>query len=53
MIDSLTISDPISALMLAHLRVDQEGRAYAGRRRALRRRQRRFQQQARLRRLLA
>ena len=53
MIDSLAIPAPTTALMLAHLRVDQDGRAYAVRRRALRRRRRRFQQQARLRRLLA
>ena len=53
MIDSLTIPDPTSALMLAHLRVDQDGRVHATRRRTLRRRRRRFQQQARLRRLLA
>jgi hypothetical protein len=53
MIASLSLPDPTAVLMLAQLNVDEHGRAYAGRRSALRRRQRRFQRQARLRRLLA
>ncbi len=51
MIASLNI-DPTTALMLTHLEVDELGRVRA-RRGDLRRRQRRFQRHARLRKLLA
>lgn len=53
MIASLSLPDPTAVLMLTRLNVDEHGRPYAGRRNALRRRQRRFRRQARLRRLLA
>lgn len=53
MIASLSLPDPTAVLMLAQLNVDEHGRVYAGHRSTLRRRQRRFQRQARLRRLLA
>lgn len=53
MIASISLPDPAAVLMLARLNVYEHGRAYAGRRNALRRRQRRFQQRARLRRLFA
>ena len=52
MIASISIADPTAALMLAELEVDHFG-SVRTRRGNLRRRQRRFQQQARLRRLLA
>jgi hypothetical protein len=48
MIASISIADPTAALMLAALDVDQYG-AVRGRRSDLRRRQRRFQRHARLR----
>ncbi|MCB0896468.1 MAG: hypothetical protein KDB43_14035 [Nocardioidaceae bacterium] len=51
MISSLTI-DPTSALMLSFLEVDDLGQVRA-RRSRLRRRQRRYQAHARIRRLLA
>jgi len=52
MIGSITIPDPTAALLLSHLRVDEAGRAYAGPHADLRRRQRRHQRHARLRKLL-
>ena len=52
MIASISISDPTTALMLAALDVDQFGGVHS-RRSDLRRRQRRFQRHARLRKLLA
>ncbi|WP_156391053.1 MULTISPECIES: hypothetical protein [unclassified Nocardioides] len=52
MIASISIADPTAALMLAALDVDQYG-AVRGRRSDLRRRQRRFQRHARLRKQLA
>jgi hypothetical protein len=52
MIASLNITDPTTALMLSHLEVDELGQVRA-RRADLRRRQRRFQRHARLRKLLA
>ncbi|WP_345520460.1 hypothetical protein [Nocardioides conyzicola] len=52
MIASISIADPTAALMLAELEVDHYGTVRT-RRSNLRRRQRRFQQQARLRKLLA
>lgn len=51
MIASLNITDPTTALMLAHLEVDELGRVHP--RGDLRRRQRRFHAGARLRKLLA
>jgi hypothetical protein len=52
MIASISIADPTAALMLAQLRVDEFGRAYAGDRAGLRRSRHRFQHHARLRKLL-
>ncbi len=52
MLASFSIADPTAALMLAGLDVDEFGRV-RGRRSDLRRRQRRFQRQARWRRQLA
>ena len=52
MIASISIADPTAALMLAALDVDQYGGVHS-RRSNLRRKQRRFQQRARLRKLLA
>ena len=51
MIDSLTIPDPMSALMLTHLDVGRDGRVHSHH--DLRRRQRRTQRLARLRKLFA
>ncbi|GAA1794769.1 hypothetical protein GCM10009795_045390 [Nocardioides hankookensis] len=52
MIASISIADPTTALMLAALDVDQYG-AVRSARSGLRRRQRRFQRHARLRKQLA
>lgn len=52
MIASISIADPTAALMLAELEVDSYG-SVRTRRGNLRRRQRRFQQHARLRKLFA
>ena len=52
MIAALNITDPTTALMLAHLEVDDLGHVRA-RREDLRRRQRRFHATAKLRKLLA
>ncbi|HEY0948600.1 hypothetical protein [Nocardioides sp.] len=52
MIGSITIPDPTAVLLLTHLRTDEVGRAYAGPRADLTRRQRRHQRHARLRKLL-
>ena len=52
MIASISIADPTAALMLAALDVDQFGSVHS-RRSSLRRRQRRFQRHARLRKQLA
>ncbi|GAA1139952.1 hypothetical protein [Nocardioides aquiterrae] len=52
MIAALNITDPTTALMLAHLEVDELGSVRA-RRADLRRRQRRFHAAAKLRKLLA
>jgi len=52
MIASISIADPTAALMFAGLEVDSYG-SVRSRRGNLRRRQRRFQQHARLRKLLA
>ena len=52
MIASISMPDPTAVLMLAGLEVDSYG-SVRSRRGNLRRRQRRFQQQARLRKLLA
>ena len=52
MIASISIADPTAALMLAALDVDRYG-AVRGTRSDLRRRQRRFQRHARLRKQLA
>lgn len=52
MIASISIADPTAALMLAALDVGQFGSGHA-RRGSLRRRQRRFQRHARLRKQLA
>jgi hypothetical protein len=53
MIASISIADPVAALMLTQLRVDELGQTYAGDRDARRRRRDRFQRHARLRKMLA
>lgn len=53
MIASISIADPVAALMLTQLRVDEFGRAYAGDRDTVRRRRHRFHRHARVRKLLA
>ena len=52
MIASISIADPTAALMLTQLDVDEFGRVRSGRR-DLRRRQRRYQRHAKLRKLFA
>ncbi len=49
----VSVADPIAALMLTHLDVGNDGRIHVGPARELRRRQRRYSRQARLRKLLS
>lgn len=51
MIASISIADPVAALMLTQLRVDELGQTYAGDRDSRRRRDR-FHRHARLRKIL-
>jgi hypothetical protein len=46
-----SIADPTAALILTHLTMGEDGRLHPGRRHDLRRRQRRYQRESRLRKL--
>ncbi len=52
MIASISIADPVAALMLTQLRVDELGQTFAGDRDSRRRRRDRFHRHARLRKIL-
>ena len=53
MIASISIADPVAALMLTQVRVDELGQIYAGDRDTVRRRRDRFHRHARVRKILA